>query len=208
MAGDAWQLLALFRGLLERAERLSEEYWVPRIDWEDGLALATAVFLVARQRGGGLFVDAGAGVGYSTLWMLYGLAPACEGEGGCRLVAVENDPGRAAALRRMLGEASSRLRASGFTGVEVEAVEGDALEYLESLGRGEPLGVIVDIEKQGYLPALRLLEDRLPSGGLAAFHNALGPMPLPPGFREAVEEGPWRRLVLPTGQGLLLLVHD
>ena len=205
--GDAWQLLALFRGLIEKAEKLSEEYWVPRIDWEDGLALASAVFTLASRVRGGLFVDAGAGVGYSTLWMLYGLAPACGGSGGCRLVAVEHDPGRAAALRRVLEEAVSRLRASGFEGVEVEAVEGDALEYLASLGSGEAVMVMVDIDKHGYPEALRLLREKLAEGGVAAFHNALGPMPLPAGFREEVEAGGWRRLVLPTAQGLLLLVR-
>ena len=200
---DSWSLLALMRGLLERAERLSEEYWVPRIDWEDGIALATLAFRLAAEKQGGLYVDAGAGVGYSTLWILYGLA--ASGCSGCSLVAVEHDPGRAGALRMLLGEAVSRLRDAGAPAPSVEAVEGDALEYLEKLEPGQPLMVMVDIDKHGYPEALRLLEERLPRGGVAAFHNALGPMPLPPGFRGMVEEGPWRSLVLPTRQGLLVL---
>lgn len=48
--------------------------------------------------GGRVFIDAGAEIGYSTLWILYGVSRACH-RSGVYLYAVERNPDRYAYLQ-------------------------------------------------------------------------------------------------------------
>jgi len=97
--------------LLEACERLSREMGIPHIGWDDGAALYALAFAVAAERGEVVAVDAGAGAGFSTLWVLAALESA--GAGG-RLVAVE-------ALERRVEE---RARPPHFKPVPSRRAEG------------------------------------------------------------------------------------
>ena len=118
--------------------------------------------------------------------------------GPCRLVAVEWDRSKAEIAREVLSGA-------GWRRVEVEVVSGDALEYLRGLPAGSITLAFVDVEKEGYPEALRILEEKLEPGGVAAFHNAFFPAP-PREFFEAAARPPWRGGVVPTPAGLYILV--
>jgi len=173
--------------ILEALRAESAEMGIPAIDERDGYALAALAFAAPR---GGLVLDLGAGVGYSTAWLALGA-----GAWRARVVAVEYSPGRAERLAR-----NARLIEEA-TGARVEVVVGDALEVLRGLP-GESVSLaFVDIEKHEYPEALRLLEEKLVPGGLAAFHNAYFPAPPREFFEQASR---LEHVVLPTPVGLLV----
>ena len=193
-----WALLARPReDLVEYAERLRTESLsrgIPSIDPEDALVLYSLLYSQLRGRRGAVVVDAGAGIGYSSIWLAAAMEAACLG--ACRLVAIEYLESNARRLR-------ANLSALSLSRVEVEAVQGEALRVLSTFPPRSLAAVFVDIEKHQYPRALELLEDRLEPGGLAAFHNAYFPQP-PREFFEAVEEGPWTATIVPTPAGLLV----
>jgi len=173
--------------LLEALREESYRLGIPAIDERDGYALAALAFSAPR---GGVVLDLGAGVGYSTAWLALGA-----GAWGARIVAVEYEPSRAGRLR---GHARLIMEA---TGARVEVVEGEALDVLRGLQDGSVSMAFVDIEKHWYPEALRLLREKLVPGGLAAFHNAYFPRPPREFFEEAAR---LEHVVLPTPVGLLV----
>jgi len=175
------------RDLLAALETESRHRGIPSIYREDGVALAALAFAAPR---GGLVLDLGAGIGYSTAWLALGA-----GAWGGRVVAVEADPGRARVLR---GYAPA---IEEYTGARVEVVEGDALEFLEGLPEGSVSAAFVDVEKSLYRRVLEALAGKAVPGALAAFHNAY--FPRPPGeFFEAAAR--LESVIVPTPVGLLI----
>ncbi|BAA80724.2 conserved hypothetical protein [Aeropyrum pernix K1] len=190
-----------FNMLSERIRRESVELGIPAIDPEDGLILSSAAFYVGG--GTGSYVDAGAGIGYSTIWIAYGAYHRCT-DITCKIVAIEYDVELASILSRNLREVEAMFRGR----IEFEVVSGDALDYfsrLEEKGREVFDMAFVDIEKGDYPEALERLENLLTAGGVAAFYNAFQPPP-PPLFFDMVSKRPWKPVVLPTPAGLLLAV--
>ncbi|MCE4620047.1 MAG: class I SAM-dependent methyltransferase [Desulfurococcales archaeon] len=177
------------RGLLEKLEEESRKHYIPLIDREDGAALAAIAYAAPR----GLFLDLGAGVGYSTAWIAVGAAGKAD-----KIIAVEWDPDLAPRLELhadLIREAS---------GVRVEVVNADAIEYLEQ-HKQELEGVamaFVDIEKWQYRRALQLLAPVTVTGGYIAFHNAFFPRPPKEFFDEASR---YDHTIIPTPQGLLIV---
>ncbi len=169
---------------------------VRSIGEEDALLIYTAAYTYASSRHSGLMaLDAGAGIGYSTLWLAKALEDA--GCSGCRVVGIEHSPARCR-------EASRIASTARFEGVELEFVEGDALSYVKGLDRETVDIAFVDVEKPLYPDMLRLLESRLKPGGIALFHNAYFPPP-PRGFASLASQKPWRSTMIPTATGGLLL---
>jgi len=180
--------------VLEDILRESSMLGIPSIDPSDGVALMLEAYRQALQ-GGTAAADLGAGVGYSTAWIALGVDEGCV-EPECRVLAVEYDPARAARIEANL----ARL---GLERTRVEVYVGDAIEALRGLGEGSLSLAFVDIEKSLYTAALRLLQEKLRSGGAAFFHNAFFPSPPLEFFAEA-GRGPWRSTVLPTPAGMLV----
>lgn len=181
--------------ILEEILRESERLGIPSIDVSDGIALMLEAY---RQTliGGKLMLDLGAGVGYSTAWIALGAEEGCQG--GCRILAAEYDPYRASRIKANLEKLS-------LSRVEVEVYTGEALKALESLEDGSVALAFIDIEKNQYVDALRLLEAKLRPGGTALFHNAFFPSP-PREFFEAASRRPWKSMVLPTPAGMAVIV--
>jgi len=63
ISGDS--LTSRFLEIVEILEEESRRFWVPHIDREDGYVLASLSYYIAIL-GGKVFIDAGAGIGYST----------------------------------------------------------------------------------------------------------------------------------------------
>jgi predicted O-methyltransferase YrrM len=149
-----------------------------------------------------VFIDAGAGVGYSTLWILYGLA-GVRTASNVIVYAVEWRGERFKQLAKVLDEAVKELFGDS-RAVEVRAVHGDAIEFLKNLDK-EVDFIFIDIEKHQYIDMLKLLPQKLSGIGLAVFHNALIP---------GLDEDIWSYLrntgslvyhIIPTNMGLLLV---
>ncbi len=195
---DAVARASWFREYASRVRARSEGLLIPSIDPEDGAALYAAAMAVMAGRSGAVAVDAGAGIGYSSLWIGEGMEASCGGR--CRLVAVEWSKAKARVAEEVLAGA-------GWSRVEVEVVPGNALDYLSGLPDESLALAFIDIEKEDYPKALRILAGKLEPGGVAAFHNAFFPAP-PREFFEAAGEPPWRGGVLPSPAGLLIVVKE
>lgn len=167
---------------------------MPHIGWDDGAALYALAFAVAAGREKVLAVDAGAGVGFSALWVLAALEDA--GVGG-RLIAVEVLKER---FERLI-ETLSRAQAAR---VKAEAVLGDALEVVSSTRDRIDLA-FVDIEKRKYLEVFETLADKLSEGGIAAFHNAFMAESRASLIVKRARALGWAAAIVPTGEGLLVV---
>jgi len=164
-------VLERFSKLLEHLEELSDRLWVPSIERDDGLILASLSSYVA-SLGGRVFIDAGAGVGYSTLWILYGLASVMT-ISNVTVYAIEWRSERYKHLVESLDKAAKELFGDS-RAVEVKAIHGDAVELLKNIDRDVDF-IFIDIEKHRYIDMLKLLPKKLSEIGLAVFHNALAP---------------------------------
>lgn len=175
--------------LIGQLERQSKEYYIPAIDREDAAALASLAFMAEP----GLIVDLGAGIGYSALWLAIGAST----KSNARIVAVEWDEDLGGILER---NAHAIERA---TGVSVEVVVSDALDYLEGLDDNTSFSLaFVDIEKHQYPRAFDHLVKHMISGGIITFHNAYTPAP-PKEFFDKISR--YNSLILPTPQGLAIV---
>ena len=182
------------RSLAERLWRDSLDLGIMAIDFADGYVLQAVAHIVA-SRGGSLFIDAGAGIGFSTYWIIRGVSSGCMGS--CRIVALEYQPDR---LERLASNVSVM---GGEAGIRVDAVKADALEYVAGLGEGSIDYIFVDVEKDSYPDMLKLLETRLARRGVALFHNAFHPRP-PEEFFEALKLDPWLATIVPTSAGIVV----
>ena len=185
---------------IRRVAEMSTRLGIPSIEEEDGIVLQSISHAYALRGADDLFLlDLGAGIGYSTLWLLMGAKPVCEEiRKRCRIVAVERDPILAHYARKVLSETpmnSSR--------VIINVVDGDAITYLERVENCSVDIAFVDIDKGAYAKALRLLAYKLKPGGLALFHNAFVPRP-PTSFFEEVSKRHWLSIIVPTSMGILV----
>jgi len=182
----------LLYDVINQLEEESRELGIPSISREDGTLLAGLAFASCLD-GDGLIVDAGAGMGYSTAWLILGTMGA---RGRCKVVAIEYD----SRLFKYLQRASQAL--SKFANIEI--INDNALSALSRLQGIRVL--FVDVEKHHYPEALRLGAPRVKSGGVLAFHNAFFPRP-PDEFFDAVKELGWPHIAVPTLAGGMLIIR-
>ncbi|MCC6058178.1 MAG: hypothetical protein LM568_04600 [Desulfurococcaceae archaeon] len=199
ISGDS--LTSRFLEIVEILEEESRRFWIPHIDREDGYVLASLSYYIAIL-GGKVFIDAGAGIGYSTSWIMYGLSKA-SANGKIYLYAIERDSARYRYLWENVEKLKSILLGKE-SAVEVNVLNRDAVDFLgeEDL---EIDMVFVDIEKKRYIDILRILPTKLSRIGIAVFHNALVPG-LDKEFVEFLEnQDKLVHHVIPTSLGLLIV---
>ncbi len=179
--------------LLDKLRGESLEHGIPAIDPDDGMVLASYAHAVS-SNGGRIFVDAGAGIGYSTLWIMMGLRWCRK----CRIIAIEYYNDRAAMIEKNLAGIA------GEYGISLEIINGDALDIVRGIDKIDY--AFIDVEKSQYDEMLTILESKLPSGGVALFHNAYFPPP-PQSFFDRLAKSPaWQAIIHPTSAGLLAAV--
>jgi predicted O-methyltransferase YrrM len=199
ISGDS--LTSRFLDIVDILDEESRRFWISHIDREDGYVLASLSYYIAIL-GGKVFIDVGAGIGYSTSWIMYGLSKA-SANGKIYLYAIERDSAR----YRYLGENVEKLKSillGKESAVEVNVLNRDAVDFLgeEDL---EIDMVFVDIEKKRYIDILRVLPTKLSRIGIAVFHNALVPGP-DKEFVEFLEnQDKLVHHVIPTSLGLLIV---
>jgi predicted O-methyltransferase YrrM len=194
-------LTSRFLEIMGILEEESRRFWISHIDREDGYVLASLSYYIATL-GGKVFIDAGAGIGYSTSWIMYGLSKAST-SGKIYLYAIEKDPARCRYLEENMKKLKSTLLGNE-SAVEVNVLNRDAVDFLgeEDL---EIDMIFVDIEKKRYIDILRILPTKLSIIGIAVFHNALVPG-LDKEFVEFLEkQNKLVHHVIPTSLGLLIV---
>lgn len=163
--------------LLQRLEREAAERDIPIIGPVAGRFLFAIAKLARAQR----VLEAGAAIGYSTLWF----ARATEPWGGS-IVTLEADPEMAELAQRNLEEAGVLDR--------VEVRVGDALVSLDELHGPFDL-VFIDHEKEQYRPFLERVLPKLEPGSVILADNVLrrgrvaqAPQPEDDGMVQAMRE--------------------
>ena len=156
----------------------------------EGLILYTLALASAARFGGAVVFEAGAGVGYSTAWLLLGI----EHGGGGLVYAVERSPDRAGKLI----EAVKRLG----LGNRLRLLVGDAIEAARRVDE-EIHMVFIDIEKSRYVELFKAVEDKVVEGGLVVAHNAW----MVPGYVRYVKgKSGWATSIVHSSEGLVVSI--
>lgn len=149
---------------------------------------ARFLHILAQATGARRVLEIGTSNGYSALWLATGL----EATGG-RLVTVERDSGKAKMARK-------NLRAAGLAD-RVEVKIGEAGRVLRRLPGPFDL-VFFDASKEDQLDNLRLVWDRVRSGGLVISNNALTHVAALAAYTAYVRSHPEAdSLMVPIGNG-------
>ena len=146
--------------VLEEIERAARRRFLPIIGSSRGRILVEAVRSHRPRR----ILEVGTLVCYSTVLM------GRELEEGSEIVTIEYDRDEAEQARASIDQARLSAR--------VMVLVGDALEIIPNL-EGSFDMVFLDAAKHQYLDYLRLVEDKLPSGGVVVADNVVflsGPM--------------------------------
>ncbi len=177
---------------IKHLEDLSDRMFIPRIDREDGLVIYTIVSTIASQYERFVAVDAGAGVGYSTLWIVAPLEETCVRG---TVFAVEWNRDRFEVLKKNLSELDARC-------VDVEVVNQNAVDFIEILRDSSINFVFVDIDKDMYRTFLVKALNKVVNGGVIAFHNAYIVNNF---YKDVIGARKYMVSVIPTSAGILLI---
>lgn len=185
---------------LEYSRRLRDKslsMGIPSIEEDEGLILYTTVYLhTINNRDHYVAVDAGAGIGYSTIWIAKALKDA--GCNICVVEAIEKDKFYASRI-------IDNVKGAGIHDILVKVSADDAVNVMMNKPAESIDLLFVDIEKNRYP---RLLEEsyyKLKDGGIVVFHNALFPPP-PQRLYDVLSRFRMKYTVIPTINGLLLAV--
>jgi len=195
------ELIDRFLSWMFHVEDVSRRLRISHISREDGLVLASLSYYIALM-GGRVFIDAGAGAGYSTSWILYGVLKTISRE-KIFLYAIERDLHRYSYLKENI-EKLKELLFKETSQVEVNALNMDAIEFLENAEFKIDM-IFVDIDKRQYIDVLKLLPKKLSEIGIGIFHNAIEPG-LDNRAKEFLEkQDQLIHHVIPTRLGLLIV---
>ena len=122
-----------------------------------GPVVGELLFILARAIQARQILELGTATGYSTIY----LARGCEPQNG-KVVTLESDPVMAARARANFAQAG--------LGERVEVREGEALLLMDEMTKPFDL-IFLDIDKEGYLPALTNCQRLLRVGGLLVADN-------------------------------------
>jgi len=172
---------------------VSKDLGVPAIEMDDGYVLFSIAFLTAIRFECLKAMDAGAGVGFSTVWIAKALLES--GVDG-NVYAVEKNIRRFRRLKELVDK--HRLEHL------ITPVNGDALEYVRKVD--ELNLVFMDIEKEQYLEFFNLIKSKILRGGVMLAHNVKHPYGTIAGFLNETSGGMWRTVIVPTGAGVSISI--
>jgi caffeoyl-CoA O-methyltransferase len=139
--------------LLQRLEAEAEQERIPIV----GPVVGELLFILARAMGAHRILELGTATGYSTIYLAQAVVP-CSG----RVITLEIDPA-------MARRAQDNLATAGLSNL-VEVRIGQAENLMAELPGPFDL-IFMDIDKEGYLPALYDCHRLLRLGGLLVVDN-------------------------------------
>ncbi|RLE79333.1 MAG: hypothetical protein DRJ36_03485 [Thermoprotei archaeon] len=184
---DKWRKILVY--LEEIRKRSFVKYAYP-ISQEEGMILYSITFLLATYFEEINIVEAGSGIGYSTLWFLLAIK-----HGGRGTVhAIERNEKRA----KILINNVTNLGLDKYLRIYI----GEAIKVMQRLSKGIHLAFI-DIDKHKYIEAFKVLENNVVSGGVILAHNAW----MVPGYVEYVlNKRGWMTTIIPSDEGIVLSI--
>jgi len=198
---DDFDLLNKFLEHVTSLEGTSRKLKVQPINREDGLILASLSHYIA-MLGGKVFVDAGAGVGYSTSWILYGISKTVSRE-KISLYVIEKDVARYKFLEENVKRLLDLLSKKNSL-LKINILNVDAVRFLENENINIDM-IFIDIDKRQYIDILMILPNKLSKIGIGIFHNSITPG-LDEKFREFLEKQHYLVYhLIPTSLGLLIV---
>jgi predicted O-methyltransferase YrrM len=182
--------------ILNSVERQSDKMFIPRIGRDDGIAIYVSLYIYASNRSSVVAIDAGAGIGYSTLWISIPLEELCIDS---HIYAVERDRYRYEILKRNIASFPRKC-------IDVVPIYGDAVEYIKSNFSSNSIDFIfIDIDKYLYGVIFDVVKNKMVRGGIIAFHNAYMVSDVVAEIvKDAIDLG-WKSTVIPTEEGILML---
>lgn len=186
----------VFCKFVEKLREESSVYGAYSISFEDAFTLYTVAYMTALRFNGErvVLVDAGAGIGFSTIWIAKALVDSgVLGE----VIAIERDWRRGRRLKEVLNSLGVRYR------VEID----DALNVAKNIPRIHL--VFIDIDKEQYYDFYKLIEERVVIGGAIVVHNVFMYHSSIRSLVEALSKYPWKSTIVPTrmpGGGMLISI--
>lgn len=182
--------------ILNSVEKQSDKMFIPRIGRDDGIAIYTSLYIYASNRRNVIAIDAGAGIGYSTLWVSMPLEELCIDS---HIYAIEKDRYRYEILKRNIASFPRKC-------IDIVPIYGDAVEYIKNNFFSNSIDFIfIDIDKHLYGVIFDVVKNKMVRGGITAFHNAyMASDVVAKIVKEAIDLG-WKVTVIPTEEGILML---
>lgn len=182
-----------WNSVIREAYAASRNLGVPTIGMDDGHVLYSTAFLTALRFRRLKAMDAGAGAGFSTVWIARAIL---ESRVDGNVYAVEKTIQRFRSLKSLV--AKHHLENL------IIPVNDDALDYVRKV---EELNLVfMDIEKEHYLEFFRLIENRIPSGGVVLAHNVKYPYGAVEDFLNEASKRVWRTIIVPTQEGVSISI--
>ncbi|MEM2980904.1 MAG: class I SAM-dependent methyltransferase [Thermoproteota archaeon] len=176
--------------VIEEALGNSLKLNVPVIRRDDTYVIYSVAYLTALRFGGLQAIDAGAGAGFSTVWVAKALY---ESGGEGRIYAVEKNIQRFRRLKELVGKYGlSRL---------IIPVNGDVMEYARNV-ENKLNFVFIDIEKEHYLNLFQLIKDSILVGGVVLAHNVNRHYGSVNAFLNEASGNGWKTIIVPTEEGV------
>ncbi|MGQ9479306.1 MAG: O-methyltransferase [Thermoproteota archaeon] len=184
--------------VVEEALGNSLKLSVPAIRTDDTYVIYSAAYLTALRFRGLQAIDAGAGAGFSTVWIAKAL---CESGVGGKIYAVEKSVQRFRKLKELIDK-------HGLNHLVIP-VNDDALEYVRNIKNGLNF-VFMDIEKEYYLEFFRRIKDKIISEGVILAHNTTHRYGTIKAFLKEASEDGWRTTIVSTEEGISISfkLHD
>jgi|GEM_PF-408255 len=182
--------------ILNSVERQSDKMFIPRIGRDDGIAIYTSLYIYASNRSSVVAIDAGAGIGYSTLWISMPLEELCINS---HIYAIERDRYRYEILKRNIASFPRKC-------IDMVPIYGDAIEYIKSSFSSNSIDFIfIDIDKYLYGVIFNVVKNKMVRGGIIAFHNAYMASDVVAKIVEDAIDLGWKSTIIPTEEGILML---
>jgi len=176
--------------VVEEALDNSFRLGVPSVRKDDTYVIYSAAYLTALRFGRLLAIDAGAGAGFSTIWVAKAIYEShVEG----RIHAVEKTVQRFRKLEELVNK-------HGLTHL-ITPVNDDALKYVQNF-KNRLHFVFMDIDKEHYLDFFRLVKDKILTGGVVLAHNVNHGYGSVNAFLNKASVNGWKTIIVPTGEGV------